>query len=110
MGKNLWDNDPGAREMAEREALRSLLRLTVQDSDPELYHNSVSVSAGARKGQFGEIASQDVDGLLEPYISRGLVKRARVKYHTPGKGRHTTGYQASLGMIDGIEMELQGEG
>lgn len=107
MRKDHLSQDPELLDMARKEALRSLFRLTVQEGDPEVYHNAVSISSGARDGEFGEIANIDVDGLLGPYIDRGLVTRARVRYHTTGRGRFTTGYRANLDMTDGIEGELR---
>ena len=107
MRRDHLSQDPELMEMARKEALRSLFRLTVQESDLEVYHNAVSVSHGARDGEFGEIANTDVDGLLEPYIDRDLVMRVRVRYHTTGRGRFTTGYRANLAMVDEIERELK---
>ncbi len=107
MRRDHLSEDPELVEMARKEALRSVFRLTVQEGDPEVYHNSVSVSHGARTGEFGEIANIDVDGLLEPYVSRCMVSRVKVNYHTKGRGRFMTGYRANLDMIDDIERELK---
>ncbi|MEK6888005.1 MAG: hypothetical protein AABX14_03615 [Candidatus Aenigmatarchaeota archaeon] len=92
-------------ETTRKVAMRSLLSLTEEASDPNTYFNRVSIALGIPIREFhGEVAERDVPKLLEPYIDKCYVKVARIRHHTGGKEH--IGYRADLSRRQQIEEEL----